>query len=139
MTSFLRRECSAQCANSSTNAGLGAEPPPQTQIKSQLILTGGLALSTFNKKGTTHMRKIQTLLIAFMFALTGCPDGQPPSNQYAEEQKKRKEAEAQRDNEAASKAGWQAVAFITGIGAVILLITGTIMGSRARHYAKRRE
>lgn len=85
------------------------------------------------------MKKLQILLLTLLFTLTGCPDSQPPSNNYAEEQKKRKEAEAQRDHEAASKAGWQVVAFITGIGAVILLITGTIMGSRARHHAKRRE
>lgn len=85
------------------------------------------------------MTNLRILLLALFFTLTGCPDSQPPSNQYAEEQKKRKEAETQRDYEAASKAGWQAVAFITGIGAVILLITGTIMGSRARHHAKRRE
>ena len=87
------------------------------------------------------MRKIQTLLIAFMFALTGCPDTpQPPAvPSYNEERQKRIEAEARSDRDAASKGDWQVVAFITGISAVLLLIVGTIMGSRARYHAKQRE
>ena len=87
------------------------------------------------------MRKIQTLLIAFMLALTGCPDEpKPPSpEELKHEQQKRIEAEARRDREAASKGDWQVVAFIAGISAVLLLIVGTILGSRARHHANRRQ
>ena len=112
----------------------GLELNHHTTTQGQVILTGGLALLTFNKKGTTHMRKIQALLIAFMFALTGCPDEpKPPTpEELKHEQQKRKEAEAQKDREAASKGNWQAVAFITGIGAILLLITGTILGSMSR-------
>ena len=32
---------------------------------------------------------------------------------------------------------WQGVAFALGIGSVLMLITGTIIGSAARHHAKR--
>ena len=88
------------------------------------------------------MAKIQTLLIALMFALSGCNE-EPQSTSQAEElqheRQRRIEVEAWRDREAASKGGWEIVAFITGIGAILLLITGTILGSRARHHANRRQ
>lgn len=87
------------------------------------------------------MRKIQTLLIAFMVTLSGChnePQALSPAEELKHERQKRIEAEAARDHEAASKGGLEVVVFITGIGAILLLITGTILGSRARHHANRR-
>lgn len=87
------------------------------------------------------MGRLKILLLALCFAVTGCPPEPPPSPSPAEqlklEQQKRKEAEARRDKEAASRGDWQAVAFITGIGAVLLLIVGTILGSRSRRDARR--
>ena len=84
------------------------------------------------------------ILIAIVFAMAGChDDSQPPPNPTEELLKREKEhriqAEASRDKEAASKERWQGYTAAAVVGAVILLITGTILGSRAKHDAERDE
>jgi cellobiose-specific phosphotransferase system component IIC len=83
----------------------------------------------------------KTLLLILFLTLAGCPPSTPaPSaDEWKREQQKRVEAERSRDKEAASKSNWQTVAFFTGTGAVLMLIAGTILGSRARHHATRRK
>jgi hypothetical protein len=85
----------------------------------------------------------KTLLLILFLTLTGCPPEQstPASSadELKQERQKRIEAEHSRDRESSSRGNWQTVAFITGISAVLMLIAGTILGSSARHHAKRRK
>jgi len=84
----------------------------------------------------------KTLLLILFLTLAGCPP-EPPStpapsaDELKQERQKRIEAEHSRNRESSSKGNWQTVAFITGISAVLMLIAGTILGSSARHHAKR--
>lgn len=83
----------------------------------------------------------KTLLLILFLTLTGCPPSTPaPSaDEVRREQQKRVEAERRREQESASKNTWQTVAFVTGTGALLMLIIGTALGSRARHHATRRK
>ena len=84
------------------------------------------------------------ILIAIVFAMAGCPDGSqpppPPTEELLQREKEqRMQAEANRDKERARKEKWQVFAALAVVGAVIMLITGTILGSRAKHNAERDE
>ena len=85
------------------------------------------------------------ILTAIVFAMANChDDGQPPQPNPTEELLQRErgqrlQAEANREKERAGKEHWQGLTAITAIGAIILLITGTILGSRAKHDATRGE
>lgn len=83
----------------------------------------------------------KSLLLILFLTLAGCPPSTPgPSaDELKREQQKRMEAERRRAQETASKTTWQTVAFITGTGALLMLIIGTALGSRARHHATRRK
>ena len=83
------------------------------------------------------------ILTAIVFAMAGChDDSQPPPHNPTEEllhreREQRVQAEAGRDKEAASKEHWQNLTAVSAIGAIILLITGTALGARAKQDADR--
>ena len=85
------------------------------------------------------------MLIAIMFAMAGCPqEPQTPQSQNNEDRLQREKeqrmlAEAGRDKERAGKETWQGFAAVAVVGAVILLIIGTILGSRTKHDAQHHE
>jgi hypothetical protein len=69
-------------------------------------------------------------------------DSQPPTpteELLQREKEQRMQAEANRDKETASKEQWQGLTAVSVIGAIILLITGTILGSRTKHDAQHHE
>ena len=49
------------------------------------------------------------------------------------ERELRATAETRRDREETAKAHWQNIALLMSTGAVVLLLVGTVLGSRARH------
>ena len=85
------------------------------------------------------------ILVAIVFAMAGChDDSQTPQQQITEEllqreREQRVQAEASRDKETASKERWQGYTVLAVVGAIILLITGTILGSRTKHDAQDHE
>ena len=85
------------------------------------------------------------MLIAIMFAMAGCPEEpQTPQSQINEERlqrekEQRMQAEASRDKERAGKEQWQGFTAIAVVGAIILLITGAMLGSRTKHDAQHHE
>ena len=78
------------------------------------------------------------ILIAIVFAMAGChDDSQPPTETLLQHERElRLQAEAKTESEAAKKEKWQAFTTIAVVGAIILLITGTILGSRAKSDAE---
>ena len=81
------------------------------------------------------------ILTAIVFAMAGChDDSQPPDRTEAllqHERELRLQAEAKTEREGAKKEKWQAFTAVAVVGAIILLITGTILGSRAKNDAER--
>jgi hypothetical protein len=91
-------------------------------------------------KGGTMGRKL--ILTAIVFALAGCP--KEPQQQITEgrlqrEREQRVQAEAARDKERAGKEQWQGFTAIAIISGLVLLITGTILGSITKHDAQHHE
>ena len=83
------------------------------------------------------------MLIAILFAMAGCPE-EPQTPQINEERlqrekEQRMQAEASRDKERAGKEQWQGFTATAVVGAVILLITGVMLGSRTKHDAQHHE
>ena len=83
------------------------------------------------------------MLTAIVVAMTSCHDDSQPPHPTEEllqrEREQRLQAEANREKEAASKEQWQGFTAVAVVGAIILFITGTILGSRAKHDAERAE
>jgi len=85
------------------------------------------------------------ILTAIVFAMAGCrDDGQTTQQQIAQdrlqrEKEQRMQAEASKDKERAGKEQWQGFTAAAIVGAGILFITGTILGSRAIRDAERHE
>ncbi len=52
------------------------------------------------------------------------------------EKERRIEVERQLQQLGQEKGGWQALAALLGVGALVTLIAGTVLGSRARNHAK---
>ena len=79
------------------------------------------------------------LMLTLFLALSGCPEEpRSPIPELKQEQQRRIEAEARIDRVESSKGKWQTFAFITSVSAVLLLILGTILGSKCRQNAERR-
>jgi hypothetical protein len=82
---------------------------------------------------------------AIVLAMAGCrEDGQSPQQQIAQdglqrEKEQRIQAEAAREEARAGKERWQGFTAVACIGAIILLITGTILGSRTKQDSERDE
>ena len=85
------------------------------------------------------------ILTAIVFAMAGCPKEQEsPQQQITEERlqrerEQRMQAEASRDKERAGKEQWQGFTAIAIISGLVLLITGTILGSITKHDAQHHE
>jgi hypothetical protein len=78
------------------------------------------------------------ILTAVIFGMTGCPEGDQPPQPNPTEEMLRRERE-QRMQLEASKEHWQTLATVAVIAAVVLLIAGVILGSKARSDAGRRK
>lgn len=83
------------------------------------------------------------MLIAILFAMAGCPE-EPQTPQINEERLQREkeqriQAEVSRDKERVGKEQWQGFTAIAVVGAILLLITGAICGSRTKHDAQHHE
>jgi hypothetical protein len=85
------------------------------------------------------------IIAAVILGMTGCPpEDKPPQPNPTEqllqrEKEQRMQLEASKSKETASKETWQALATVSVIAAVVLLITGIILGSKARNDAERHE
>jgi len=103
-----------------------------SQLQQTICRRETLILNTGNSiiESITHARKL-LFLILFAFAFAGCSnDGERQARAEAEEA--RKAAEQQRQ----VAEHWQRIAWIGGIGAAVLLIVGTALGSAARKDAE---
>ena len=91
----------------------------------------------------------KTFILALaLFALAGCPAEKPtpspvPSQISREELQREKEqriqVEIQRDTEKSSREQWQTLTALSCVAAIILLLVGTILGSKTRSDAERRQ
>jgi hypothetical protein len=85
------------------------------------------------------------ILTAIVFAMACCHDNSETLQQeisgerLQREKEQRMQAEVARDKEKAGKKQWQGLTAIAAVGGLVLLITGTILGSITKHDAQHHE
>jgi len=87
------------------------------------------------------------LMILSVLALAGCRDESQQQSQQQEqvarqvetERQQRVAAEKHAEDSDEKRSQWQSVAFVFGIGAVLLLVIGTSLGSAAKSHVKPRD
>jgi hypothetical protein len=83
--------------------------------------------------------------MVIVFAMAGCHDNSDTQQQQItderlqREKEQRMQAEEARDRERVDKERWQGFTAIAIISGLVLLITGTILGSRTKHDAQHHE
>ncbi|MBP6602835.1 MAG: hypothetical protein KA250_13575 [Verrucomicrobiales bacterium] len=89
------------------------------------------------------MRKFIPLILICFSLLAGCGDGgkaeiERERQRTEQAERERQKAEQARKEAEEGKSTWQTVAWVVGVGAVVLLVFGTAMGSSARKDAEKK-
>lgn len=78
------------------------------------------------------MKKYALTFVLTLLFLAGCKEDNQSQQELERERERARQAEIAREQAEKSKNMWQTVAWVAGVGAVVLLVFGTAIGSSAR-------